>query len=83
MNDEYAIGGEKLSLTITRKNHADQVVSQWSVQRWFESEGEAVEMLSSIIVTLVAVVHPEEDVRGELQGHEEGSSLAHLPGANP
>ncbi len=53
----HAVGGEKLSLTITRKNAQDQVVSQWSVQRWFVNEEEAIYVLSVLIKTLASQIN--------------------------
>ncbi len=45
--------GDKISVTIVRKTRGDKVVSQWSSERWFHCEDDAVNALAHLLMDLV------------------------------
>ena len=53
MAEEYAIGEHLISVNVVRKGPGDKKISQWAVQRWFETEAEAADALRYITSDLV------------------------------
>jgi hypothetical protein len=45
--------GDKISVTIVRKTRGDKVVSQWSSERWFHCEDDAINALAHLLMDLV------------------------------
>lgn len=55
----HATGPNKISVTVTRKVEGDLVSSQWSIQRWFRYEHEAIQLLVQLVTNLAALVNSE------------------------
>ncbi|MDQ3890127.1 MAG: hypothetical protein M3312_06195 [Actinomycetota bacterium] len=52
--DSASIGeGDKISVTIVRKTRGDKIVSQWSSERWFHREDDAINALAHLLMDLV------------------------------
>ena len=49
----HSIGEHLISVNVVRKAPGDKVVSQWAVQRWFETADEAARALRYITSDLV------------------------------
>lgn len=58
-HEDHASGPNKISVTVTRKVEGDLVSSQWSIQRWFRYEHEAVHLLVQLVTILAALVNSE------------------------
>jgi hypothetical protein len=63
----HSIGDHKISVTIHRKTTGDRLVSQWSLERWFETEDDLIAALRILVSDLVVPVSHIVDPRGN--GH--------------
>jgi len=64
--EQHSIGEHKISVTIHRKTKGDLLVSQWSLERFFECEEDLIASLRILVSDLVVPINHVPDPR---EGH--------------